>query len=194
MCKHSCILYFSLKSQSRTSCYLALLWQPGAPPSCCCVIQFQLGLVLPDSMELAALSDVSRMKWAVLSPYPVAAVSQASTYLQREIHDPLHASLWGSVHQWLGWSGKSSVKTAASLLCRATREETRSILSGMPGSRSNGNMPRVHFIPFNWHTVRTRHLKLAQSVKLTLRRAKNCRVRWAACSLFIHNIFANQIS
>lgn len=127
-----------------------VVFQPSAHSLLLLWIQFQSVPVLPDSVELAALSDIPRMKWAVLSPYPVAAVSQASTYLQREIHDPRHASLWGGVHQWLGWSGKPSI-------------------TGPPQSHWRGNQkyPLRYTVqvvmekcqdctlsPFNWHSVR----------------------------------------
>ncbi len=116
-------------------------------PSCCCVIQFQTGPALPDSLELAALSDVPRMKWAALSSQPLAAVSQASTYLQREMHDPPHASLWDGVHQRLGWSRKPSNRWPPPRCCADTLEGKPEVSSQVrKGSRSDGNMPGVHFI------------------------------------------------
>lgn len=149
-----------------------VVFQPGA-------IQFQSGPVLPDSVELAALSDIPRMKWAVLSPYPVAAVSQASTYLQREIHDPRHASLWGGVHQWLGWSGKPSI-------------------TGPPQSHWRGNQkyPLGYAVQVVMEKCQECTLSLCLidiqsgeashnlTFKFAWRTAKKCRVRWAGNSLF----------
>lgn len=122
---------FSVESQPRTSCFLALLRQPGAHsllPLCDPVS------VRPGAVRLCGAGCTIRCPQNEMGCF----ITSPSGSCLPGIHIPAKEDTWpscASVHQ----------KTAAALLCRGIGGETRSILSGTEGSTRDGKMPGVHF-------------------------------------------------
>lgn len=138
----------SLESQARTSCFLALLWQPGAH-----------SLLLPcdpvsDGPNAARLCGAG---YTIRCPQNEMGcfITSASGSCLPGIHIPAKGDTRPSSCLSVRWCASEigmvskavHQETTSSLLCRDTGGETWSILSGMQDSRSDGNMPRVHFIP-----------------------------------------------
>lgn len=177
-----CTHIFILESQPRTSCFLVLLW--GAH---FCLLPCDPVSVRPR----AARHCGAGCAIGCLQNEMGCFITSPSGSCLPGIHIPAMGDTWPSQSLTVRRCASVHHKTATSVLCKDIGGVARSILSGMGGSRSDGNMPGVHFILSAYLTFSQE--KIFITCLLSWHDGEErIAVSWAACCFcFSLNILAN---